>query len=342
MPGWPPGPRDGTLVAARIPRTVVPGAVRSYPLGSTGLAGLVGGLSTRATGPVGADWATVPIGGTAGPAPAGRPLAPGDVVVLTLPDSSVAGTATSRVLVTGPARVTVLGGDGAVLVDTAVGEHQADAVGLVDRSGTAGAAVRVPAGAALVSVQADGTTDPDGLAGWHVRSRVCALGSHAALAAGCVLRSDGRPSSQGVRWITAAELLAGAAAVVTRFSRPVRTVAVVVEAAEPDRVDGLGLELSGARRVAGPDGADLPPTVVLSGGQAVLLFAVEPEPAGPVSVRVRAGGDWQVTGILGGDLSPAEVASVVVRLGVATAAGRLLAATGTGCTVSWSDQGGPR
>jgi len=82
--------------------------------------------------------------------------------------------------------------------------------------------------------------------------------------------------------------------------------------------------------------------VVLGGGQAVLVFAVEPEgrpgePPVPVVVRVVAGGQWQVTGVLGGEVDTATLVGVLTRRGVVAAAGRLLAGTGRGCRVSWQD-----
>jgi hypothetical protein len=202
--------------------------------------------------------------------------------------------------------------------------------------------VSLPPGTALVAVQADGTTDPagdgGGLAGWHARTRVAGLGSHAALGPGCVVTVHGRPTVRGVAWTTAGELLAGAAVVHTRFSRPVGTVAVVLETGTVDRLDGLGLDLRGARRARGEDGVELPPRVVLSGGQAVVVYAVVPDPRlTAVEVVVRAGGNWQVTGVLGGVVDPATLVRVVTTRGVARAAGRLLAGTGAGCRVAWSE-----
>ena len=334
---WPAVQAGGTLAAEFVPRTVVPGAVRSYGLGGSGMDGLVSGLDgAPGPGPAGARGTATQGAATRGAATQraatraaarARTLGAGDIVVLTMPDASV-DTAGRRpsLAVDGPARVVLLRGDGEVVAD-----------------GAAAATVQVPPGTALAAVQADGTVDVgDGLAGWHVRSRLAALGSHAALGPGCVLTADGIPGVSGVRWATAAELLSGAAAVRTRFSRAVRTVALVVEAAVPDRLDGLDLELSGARRARGTDGRDLPPTVVLGGGQAVLVFAVEPEgrpgePPVPVVVRVVAGGQWQVTGVLGGEVDTATLVGVLTRRGVVAAAGRLLAGTGRGCRVSWQD-----
>jgi large repetitive protein len=225
----------------------------------------------------------------------------------------------------GQARVAILRGDGSVALDAVTTDTLA-----------------LPPGTALVAAQADGTTDTgDGLAGWHVRTRLSGLGSHCALGPGCVITADGIPNVNGVTWSTAGELLAGAAAVRTRFSGPVRTVAVVLETGAADRLDGLDLELRGAHRARLREGADQPPNVVLSGGQAVLIYAVEPDPEEPaVEVRVRAGGDWQITGILGGDLDVEALSSVIRSRGVAAAAGRLLAGTGAGCRLAWGDRPG--
>jgi hypothetical protein len=75
------------------------------------------------------------------------------------------------------------------------------------------------------------------------------------------------------------------------------------------------------------------------------VYAVEPDATAgriaAVSVRVRAGGDWHVDGVLGGDVSVGDLTSAIVRRGVAGAAGRLLAGTGAGCTVSWQERPPP-
>ncbi|HEU4426504.1 MAG TPA: DUF6603 domain-containing protein [Pilimelia sp.] len=313
---WPAVVTRNTLAAPFVPRTVVAGAVRSYGPGATGLDGLVAGLR---------------VAGRRAPRAVGeaRQLGAGELVVLTMPDASVDpadGNGRPTLTLDGQARVAVLRGDGSVALDAVTTKT-----------------FPLPPGTALVAVQADGTTDPagdgGGLAGWHVRMRISGLGSHAALGPGCVITADGVPNVSGVAWTTAGELLAGAAAVHTRFSRPVRTVAVVLETGAADRLDGVDLELRGAHRARGRDGAEQPPHVVLSGGQAVLIYAVAPDPKEPaVEVRVRAGGDWRVTGVLGGDLDVEALSSVVTTRGVAGATGRLLAGTGAGCRLAWVDR----
>jgi hypothetical protein len=308
-------PRNGTLVVSLPPRTVVPGAIRSYGQGSSGLTGLLA-LPSNQVPP--------------------RTLAAGEAVTLALPDAArdvvstvdvtaagggPAPSAPRPVLaVDGSARVVALRGDGEVVADVVV-------------SGD----FPVPAGTAVVAVQADGVVAPgDGLAGWHAASRVCAVGSHAALAPGCVLTSSGTPAIRGVTWSTAASLLAGAATVVTRFAVPVRSVALVLEAGEADRVDGVDLDVIGARRARGAGGAPLPPSVVHAGAHAVVIFPLDPAPPG-AAVRVRAGGDWLVTGVLGGDIAAADLVDSVVRRGVAGVAGRLLSVAGTGCRLRFTD-----
>lgn len=298
-----------TLAAVRVPRTEAVGAVRSYALGTSGLTGLVGGLDSGFDDNRGANDRV---------SDEGRMLASGELVVLALPDATVdVGDERPQLRVDGNARVTVLRGDGEVVVDAVVRE------------------LAVPAGAALVAVQADGSTGSgDGLAGWHLRSRVCSLGSHAALAAGCVITADGGPTVQGAVWVTAAELLTGAAATKTCFSHSIQAVAVVVEEGSGDRLESVELDITGTRRAVDAEGKEVPPIVLLSGDQAVLIYALQGGQE-PVAVQVRSGGDWQVTGVLGGDQGVEALSQAIVRHGVVAAAGRLLSAAGNGCRMSW-------
>jgi hypothetical protein len=258
-------------------------------------------------------------------------LAPGEVVVLAMPDAAADRSPRRPSLtVDGVARVTALRGDGSVALDALVRDR-----------------VAVPPGTALLAAQpapeGDGAKAArdragDGLAGWHARTRLCTLGSHAALGPGCVLTVEGTPAVPGTVWTTAAHLLARASAVRTRFARPIRTVVVVVAAAPADRLLGLRLELTGARRATDAAGVERPPTVLLSGAEAVLVYAVEPVAGASVAVRVLAGGDWRVTGVLGGDVDAAAVSADIVRSGLVATAGRVLpGATGTGCRIGWRE-----
>jgi hypothetical protein len=204
--------------------------------------------------------------------------------------------------------------------------------------------VPVPAGTALLAVQADGSTSGgDGLAGWHARSRLCSLGSNAALGPGCVVTVEGAPSRSGTVWTTSTDLLAYASAVRTRFSTPVRTLAVTVAGGDNDRLLGLDLELTGADRAVDESGAEREPVVLLSGTEATLLYPIVPKRGERVSVRVVSGGDWRVTGVLGGGVAVEELSRAITRDGREAVAGRVVAAEGGGCRLSWRDTepGGP-
>ena len=313
----------GTVSVERVPRTEATGAIRSYPLGSSALAGVVGGIAggfgpARRSGPR----------ARARAAAEARLLAAGEMVVLGMPDAAadpdVGATAEQRpaLVVDGRARITMLRGDGEVVTDAVIADDPAGGI-------------PVPPGVALIAVQADGTVDDgDGVAGWHVRSRVCSLGSNAAWSDGCIITTEGGPTVRGTSWVTAAELLAGAAAVRTWFSRPVQTVAIVLEEGEADRLGAVSFDLSGAHRQIDADGTEAPPRVLLSSEQAVLIYSIVPNEAGHVSVRVRSGGDWQVTGVLGG-LDAENLSQAIIRNGVVAAVGRILAGTGDGCRISW-------
>ena len=128
----------------------------------------------------------------------------------------------------------------------------------------------------------------------------------------------------------------GAARVVTRFSSAVRTVALVVEADQPDRVGDTGLLLEGATRAVGGDGHSLDPHLVMTGVQAVAVYDVVVNPAADaVQVSVAPGGDWRLTGVLGSDLPADQVATLVLRRGLVAATARLTATTGAGCSPVW-------
>ncbi len=334
--------RLGRSLPVQLGRTAAPAAAEGATLLATGsvpTTGAPGASATLLAGPGGlgaapeiADLVTgLPVSPSAAPAgsralratAATRALRSGELVVLQLPDSALdvdeRATARPSLQVTGRARVVAVRGDGAVLAD----DEPADV------------AVRVPAGTALLAVQADGDLDvTDGLAGWHHGSQVLRLGSHAALGPGCVLVLDAGPDAGGLGAAVAGDLTARASAVTTRFTRPVTLVAVVLDGAAPERLDALALELTGADLVAGPDGAAADPTVVVLGSTSVLVHAVVPT-ADTVLVRVRAGGTWAVAGVLGGTADVAPTARLLAERGVAAVAGRLLATSGAGCTLRW-------
>ena len=197
----------------------------------------------------------------------------------------------------------------------------------------------VPPGTALIGVQADGRVGGGGgLAGWHARSRIVRIGSHVAIAAGCVVTVDGsNAAAGGLSWLDAGELTAGAAAIITRFAVEVRTLAIALTNDDDVRLEPLALELGGARRVAGADGRPLDPIAVTLGTMSVLVYSIAPAPGEAVVVRVRSGGDWAVTAVLGGQLDAAELAASIARRGLVAVGAKLLATEGPGVTLAWRE-----
>lgn len=320
----------GTMIAASdstIPRTVTSGTTASHPGGPIGaglLQGLVAGLDrTGSTAPLSTRGAAVR---------AGAPdtiVRSGDVVVLQAPDALIdtdsSAGARPALHVTGRARVVLLQGSGSVLLDGDVEDND----------------VAIPAGTALIAVQADGRVDGgDGLAGWHARSRVVRLGSHNAVGDGCVITVDGaRSAAGGLSWLDAGELVAGAAAIVTRFAVPVRTLAIALTGDDDVRLDPLALELGGARLATTADGKALDPIVVHIGATSVLVYSIvaadDGNVASPVVVRVRSGSDWAVTAVLGGTSDPEDLATLIARRGLVALGAKLLATDGPGSMLTW-------
>ncbi len=336
------GGRQRTFVPRAVPRTGASGTVQSFPLG-------VGPAASAVAGLTGLGGAIPKAGRSRG---ASTPLRPGDVVALHAPDhaldTAAAQSRRPRLVVDGSARVTLLRGDGVVLADRT-------------QSGEA----TVAPGTAYVVAQAGATVAPaEGMAGWHVRSQVVSLGTGTALAAGCVLTLDNAGAAPTVSWCLAGEAVRGADTVLTSFTggdgqAPVRTVVVVVESSDPERVEDMGLTLHGAVRARDRAGALVEPTLVVSGSQVCAVYPVEPvppgDPGGPqtvpgaasVAVRVATGSTWRLTGVLAGTDPVEQTAAALSRFGVATSTARLLApgrlsdeaggadAGRGGCTLTW-------
>ncbi|HJQ06714.1 MAG TPA: DUF6603 domain-containing protein, partial [Nocardioides sp.] len=272
----------GTTVApTAVPLTRVPSSARSFALGDAGALSQVAGLTGFGGAPPPPALNRKAISNAQDPStPTG--LASGDVVVLDAPDHGVdTGDLRPTLELGGAARVVFVRGDGRVLLDEEV-------QGVVE----------VPVGTATIGVQADGRTDvADGCSGWHARSAVAALGPGAAMAAGAVIVVDVGLHPIDAGWTTAGAVVRDAARVLTRFSKPVRTVAVVVDTDDPQRLGDLGLQLQGAAR-------DGDPHLVMNGTQAVVVYDVVPDPAAEtVAVAVAPGGGWRIAGVLGSDLS---------------------------------------
>ena len=292
----PPAVRQETVVAARVPRTGAPGTARSAAHAGLGRA----------------------------PDFQGRTLGAGDILVLSLPDSSVdVAAARPTLVVSGRARVVMVRGAGDVGYD-----------------GPANASLDVPRRTSVVWVQAGAADidDLDGVAGWHAGSRVNAIGSSVAIAAGCVITTHGPAGRSGVGWMSAGHLLSGSTGTVTRFAAAPRSVAVVVEAPAAQSLASIAVTLRGGRVARDPHGREHAPTVLTSGGQAVLIYPVEAKNGVTVRVRSNEAGSWRLTGVLGSNRDVASLAATIATAGVAGATARLRAAAASGCLVFWSDQ----
>jgi hypothetical protein len=328
---------DGTTVVASAPApfTDVAGVARSAAGGRVGapvLGGLVSGLAGSGPAPAPAGPGSGPrrdqhgrFLGRSAAAPrddtAGQALRSGDLVVLHMPDAAIDVDPEHRpaLRVTGRARVTMIAGRG-------IG-YDAD---------LADAGVPVPAGTDVVLVHADGSAAaPDGLSGWHSRSRVARVGTHAAVGAGCSIIVDTVGGSSVLAWGTATEVVSGAAQVTTRFTTPVTTIAIALAGDQPTSLDPTSLHLLGASIATDLKGAELAPAVVHLGPVSVLVYSVVPDPGAAVQVAVSPGSAWTLAGALGGTSGVAETAELLARRGLTGVGGRLLATAGPGVQIAW-------
>jgi hypothetical protein len=139
------------------------------------------------------------------------------------------------------------------------------------------------------------------------------VGWGTALGVDATVRVEGAPlARRGDRfragWVEAAELVAGTASVITRFSRPVDVVVVVIDDPVADAGRDLLLGLDGARQVLDAAGEPLAPTTVVAGNRAILAYQIESDDVTvPVSVTVASGTGWHVVGGARATGSPADV-----------------------------------
>ncbi|WP_256841170.1 DUF6603 domain-containing protein [Ornithinimicrobium cryptoxanthini] len=264
-------------------------------------------------------------------------IAGGDVIILESLDARYDGDPDRRphLTIAGTARVLALTGR-SIVTDVEVDGRRADQ------------SVPVPSGATLIAVHAGGDIDPElGFAGWHDGSRIARVGGRVGLAAGCALSVDGLAAQegQGAAWQPAHTLTGGAREVLTRFTRPVRTVAIAltrsggsspddtVPADVPPETD---LRLSGAT-VAGDDGVDRPPILVALGGVSVLVYPVVPdEQTSGVGVTVTNGPAWSLVGVVGADDTPEDLAAQIAEAGLPGVISRVTAVEGQ-VAVGWLD-----
>lgn len=241
-------------------------------------------------------------------------LVPGEIAVMRLPNAArdVAETRTRPRLgvAGGPARAIVLGPGGDVLMDGAPVRN----------------AIALPEGAERIAVLALGDGDPaaGGLSGWHAGQELAYIGWMTAVAPGALVQVEGtRPLERRRQrfragWTPAAELVRDATIVTTRFTDPVTAVVVALD--DPGtRDDGrfVSLDLTGATRPTGQDGAPLPPALVVSGNRSFLVYAIVPdEKNGAVTVGIAREAGWKLAGVLGARDTVSSVVDLLARIGL--------------------------
>jgi hypothetical protein len=316
--------KKGTVLASgQPPRTDVSGATTAFAAGRVGgsLSSLVGGLGTLAGRSAPAPRRTAR---AARAAATGQRLRSGDLVLLHGPDSAGDADLHRR-----PSLVV----DGSARVVTATGRVVHDDLVVSD------GALSLPPGASMVAVHADAGPPAQGVAGWAAGSRLARLGSQLALAPGAVVSVDSaRPGIVEQGWARAADVVRDATEVLTRFSGAVDVVAVVLTGTTPHSLDDASLSLVGAEVVpTTPGSTATDPLSVVLGPLSVVVQAVRRTGDGPVVVRTRRGGAWDVVGVLGATGSAADLAQRLARDGVDGAVAALLATAGDGAAVSFTD-----
>ena len=283
-----------------------------------------------------------------GPAAADNPavtarVGVGELAVLRLPNADADLDPVSRPALTvsgAAARIVMLGHGGAVLSD--------------EPPPPDGSPVTVPQGTERIAIAAVGSAAggaAPGLPGWHSGQSLAYVGWSTALAAGAIVRAEGRVSARGPRtlptgWVQVAELVSGAGLVETRFAVPVDVVAVIID--DPAQVVGaderlLGLGLSGATRRAGANGSPVPATLIVTGGRTFRLFEVIADPADRVpgvTVTIASGPGWRLAGVVGATGPVADVAGLA-RQGLDAAVAPLIAGVSGSITLGWTGQPAP-
>ena len=269
--------------------------------------------------------------GASGP-PSDTTLCAGELVVLALPNAArdvVADGPRPHLTVTGtPTRLVALRHGGEVLVDETVEEAE----------------VEVPLGAERLAVAPIGSgAVPASAAGWHAGMTLPYIGWGTALGVDATVRVEGSPlARRGDRfragWVEAAELVAGTASVVTRFTRSIDVVVVVIDDPVADAGRTLLLGLDGARQAAGADGQPVPPTTVVAGSRAILAYRIDVDSAanGPVSVTVASGTGWHVVGVLGASGPPADVIAALAGRGLDSMVGAAVPPGRGEVTLRWA------
>ena len=326
--------------AAATDRTLIAGG--AVPLTRSGQAGVsaIAGRGAAAAGRarLGAINASLSAGGNVARSAraAAAPISPGEITVLRMPnadrDSDASAPRPRLVASGGPARVVAFAAGGGIISDGLAGR-----AGIVIAQGTERLAV-----AALG--QRETGQSAAGYYGWHDAQSLAYVGWATALIAGGTLRAEGaaiRRSRQRFRagWIAAADLVADAALLVTRFTAPVTSVALIID--DPDggaAAQNLSLGLGGADRVTDKAGKAQPPIVLVIGNRSVLVYALKPR-AGKedtaIQISVAREEPWRVAGVLAGTDDPDSFADRLLDGGLERAIRPIAEGRQGNVTLSW-------
>lgn len=255
----------------------------------------------------------------------GTKVLDGTIVVLELPDARQDARVKRPALqvVSGRARVVVIGGGGAVVSDTIVGGRNRARVDVPIDSRSVIVIGGPPAGA---SGEAPGL-----VGGWYGESMLPSASNGVLIGTGCVLNVRGEVPVRGVAparsdWSSPAELLSGGTTTTTTFAavadgRIIHAIAVGITGSG---TDGVSIGLEGAVNVG--------PNIVTTDAQgaSVVIIGIEATPAEALMVNVSVSDcGRRITGVFAADSGDADdtVESVAAWFAGAIAEGGLSALT---------------
>jgi hypothetical protein len=256
----------------------------------------------------------------------GTTVLDGTIVVLELPDARQDARVKRPALqvVSGRARVVVIGGGGAVVGDTIVGGRNRARVDVPIDSRSVIVIGGPPAGA---SGEARGL-----VGGWYGESMLPSASNGVLIGTGCVLNVRGEVPVRGVAparsdWSSPAELLSGGTTTTTTTFAAVadgRVIHAIAVGITGSGTDGVSIGLEGAVNVG--------PNIVTTDAQgaSVVIIGIEATPAEALMVNVSVSDSGRrITGVFAADSGDADdtVESVAAWFAGAIAEGGLSALT---------------
>jgi hypothetical protein len=235
-----------------------------------------------------------------------RQVMPGEVAVLAMPnarrDSGEGGRPSLRW--SGEARLVMLGAGGEVVAEA---------------EGDRGAA-EIPRGTERVAVWAGGGSAAlCGMAGWHDGQTLPYIGWSTCLARGAVVTAEGATLRRGEEsftagWIGAREFVAGARLVTSRFAIAATVLVLALDENAPgDPTAEFTLAVDGAQVATDSEGREARPVLLGSGARRLLVYALVPDGAGPVTVKVQRDGTIALAGMMASEGDPAVVAALLAE-----------------------------